>query len=72
MGSKNLKKGIYFDGDIEMSASALMTSFGAEAETNVSSRLQEVRKEQSAEGIKFWEAVLVEIKRRRKKEYRDH
>ena len=48
---------MYFEGDIEMSAVALIEMFGGEAPLRARERASEYTQEDSEDGPKFWLAV---------------
>lgn len=66
MKSPGSDKGIYFEGDIGMSASALIEMFGNDAHARVSERLKEVEQDGSEGAKAFWQAVVDEISQRLK------
>ena len=55
--SRSPKSGMYFEGDIEKSARALIELFGDEAPLRARERAGEYRQEDGKDGPKFWLAV---------------
>ncbi len=51
------KSGMYFEGDIDMAAAALIEMFGDEAPLRARERADEYREEDGEDGPKFWLAV---------------